>query len=102
MQTSFIPKKPITESRVSGSGVSLFLLLSIILFITAITLALGVWLWQKSLVSQIEKDKVALEAARKSYEEDTINNLVRLNDRIEESKTLLSCLLYTSPSPRDS
>ena len=97
MQTSFIPKKPITESRVASSGVSLFLLLSIILFITAVTLALGVWLWQKSLISQIEKDKAALVAAKDSYEEDTINNLVRLNNRIEESKTLLSQHLAVSP-----
>jgi len=97
MQTSFIPKKPIVETRASGSGVSLFLLLSIILFIAAITLAFGVWLWQKSIISQIEKDKIALEAARKSYEEDTINNLVRLNDRIEESKTLLSNHRAVSP-----
>jgi cytoskeletal protein RodZ len=97
MQTSFIPKKPITESRVSGSGVSLFLLLSIILFITAITLALGVWLWQKSLVSQIEKDKTALEAARNSYEADTIDSLVRLDNRIEESKALLASHVAVSP-----
>ena len=97
MQTSFIPKKPIVESRVGGSGVSLFLLLSIILFITAITLALGVWLWQNSLTSQIEKDKAALVAAKNSYEEDTINNLIRLDDRIGESKALLSKHLAVSP-----
>ena len=97
MQTSFIPKKPIIESQSSGSGVSLFLLLSVILFIVAIALAGGVWLWQKSLISQIEKDKAALLAAKDSYEEGTITPLIRLNDRIEESKNLLANHIAVSP-----
>lgn len=97
MQTSFVPKKPITESRASGSGVGLFLLLSIILFIVAAALAGGVWFWQKSLLSKIEKAKLALVADRNSYEEDAINSLVRLNDRIEESKKLLSNHVAVSP-----
>ena len=97
MQTSFIPKKPITENHVGGSGVSLFLLLSIILFIAALASAGGVWLWQKSLISQIEKDKAALVAVKATYEEDTINPLIRLNDRIEESKKLLAKHVAVSP-----
>jgi len=97
MQTSFIPKKPIVESRPEGSGVSLFLLLSIIFFITAIALAGGIWLWRNSLISQIEKDKADLVAAKSSYEEETINPLIRLNDRIDESKKLLASHIAVSP-----
>ncbi len=97
MQTSFIPKKPIIENSTDSGGMSLFLLLSIILFIVAVSMAVGVWLWQKSLVTQIEKDKAALVAAKDSYEEDTINPLVRLNDRIEVSQTLLNNHLAVSP-----
>ena len=97
MQTSFIPKKPITETRMSGSGVSLFLLLSIILFIVSITLAGAVYLWQKKLVGQIETAKASLAAAKDSYEEDTINPLIRLNDRIEQSKILLTKHIAVSP-----
>ena len=98
MQTSFIPKKPIVESRPGGgSGVSLFLLLSVIIFIVTIALAGGVWLWQKSLAAQVEKDKQALVAAKNSYEEGTINPLIRLNDRIEVSKGLLAQHLAVSP-----
>ena len=97
MQTSFIPKKPIVESRLSGSGISLFLLLAIIIFIVAIAASVGVWLWQKSLVSQLEKDKQALVAAKDSYEENTINPLIRLDDRIEETKTLLVNHLSVTP-----
>ena len=97
MQTSFIPKKPVVESQPSGSGVSLFLLLSIILFIVVVALAGGVWLWQKSLAGQIVKDKQSLVDAKDSYQEGTINPLIRLNDRIEVSKTLLANHLAVSP-----
>jgi len=97
MQTSFIPKKPIVEASSSGSGVSLFLLLSIIIFIVAVALALGVWLWQGSLVKQIAQAKLDLVAAKSSYEEDTINPLIRLSDRISESQTLLANHLAVSP-----
>jgi hypothetical protein len=97
MQTSFIPKKPIIESRNEGSGISLFLLLSIIVFIVAITLGGGIWVWQNSLNAEIIKDKIALQDAKKSYEENTINPLIRLNDRIEESKKLLDSHIAVSP-----
>src|SRR3989339_377344 len=97
MQTSFIPKKPITENRGSGSTMSLFLLISIILLIVSIALAGGVWLWQKALVSQIAKNKDSLVAAKNSYEKDTINSLIRLSDRIEVSKNLLAEHLAVSP-----
>lgn len=97
MQTSFIPKKPIVETRISGGGISLFLLLAIIIFIVSLALAAGIWLWKGALVNQIEADKQALVEAKDSYEEDTINPLIRLDDRIEVSKVLLAKHLSISP-----
>ena len=97
MQTSFIPKKPIVDSRPDGSGISLFLLLAIIVFIVSLALGGGVWLWQKSLISQIEKAKIDLVAAKDSYEEGTINPLIRFNDRLTEAQTLLNRHLAVSP-----
>ncbi|MFA7252766.1 MAG: hypothetical protein WC027_02825 [Candidatus Paceibacterota bacterium] len=97
MQTSFIPKKPIVESRSEGTGISLFLLLSIIVFIVSVAMCGGVWIWQKSLVGQIEKDKADLESARATYEEDAINNLIRLDNRISVSNDLLEQHLAISP-----
>jgi hypothetical protein len=99
MQTSFIPKKPIIESQSRGSSVSIFFVISVILFIIAVGLAVGVWFWQQSLVAQIKKDKDALEKVRTSdsFQEKTINDLVRFNDRIEEAKGLLDRHLAVSP-----
>lgn len=97
MQTSFIPKKPIIENQKEGSGISLFFLLSIIVFIVSIALAAVVFLLQKSLILEIDKDKKELAAARDSYEESTINSLIRLDDRIEVSKSLLAKHLAVTP-----
>jgi hypothetical protein len=97
MQTSFIPKKPITGTPIEGGGISLFLLISIILFIVAVAMAVGVFLWQKSLVAQIEKEKAELVAAKESYEQDTLIPLIRLDDRIVQSNILLSKHLAISP-----
>jgi len=97
MQTSFIPKKPITETSSSGSGVSLFLLISIILFIVAIAASGGVWVWQKQLNNNIEASKLSLEDTKKNYEEKTIKDLIRLDDRIEQTKILLAKHLAVTP-----
>jgi hypothetical protein len=98
MQTSFIPKKPVAGNTHSGGGgVSLFLLLAIIIFIVTIATSFGVWIFQKSLVSKIEKLSESLESSRSSYEEKTIIDLIRLNDRIEQSKSLLNKHIAISP-----
>lgn len=97
MQTSFIPKKPIVESQKVGSSISLFLLLSIIIFIVSLALAGGIYIWKNSLVTRIEDDKKALVADKASYEEATINSLIRLDDRIKVSNDLLSKHLAVSP-----
>lgn len=97
MQTSFIPKKPVVDNHSSGSGISLFLLISIILFIVSVAVAGGVFVWKNSLVKQIAQNKTDLEAVRSSYEEGTINALIRLDDRIKQANILLSKHLAVSP-----
>jgi hypothetical protein len=97
MQTSFIPKKPITESHSGGSGVSLFLLLSIIIFIVAVAMAGGIWVWRGSLLAEIEKDKKSLSDEKGKFEEKTINDLIRLDDRINEANNLLAKHLSVTP-----
>ncbi len=97
LQTSFIPKKPIVEERDYDSGISLFLLISIILFIVALATAGGIWVWKNTLTKQIQENKAQLESVRASYEEGTINSLIRLDDRIKEAKTLLDNHIAVSP-----
>lgn len=97
MQTSFIPKKPITVDQDSGGGVSLFLLIAIIIFIVMIALGGGVWVWKNSLINKIQQAKIDLSEAKASYEEGTINSLIRLDDRMTVSEELLNKHLAISP-----
>jgi cytoskeletal protein RodZ len=100
MQTSFIPKSPTTVARSTRVGMSIFLLLSVIVFIVILALAGGVWLWQNSLISAVNTDKTELAKVRGDatrYNEDDINSLIRLNNRIEETKTLLANHVAVSP-----
>lgn len=98
MQTSFIPKKPIAQDNSGdGSSVSLLTLLAIIIFIVSIGLGAGVWVWKGQLVKQIETDKQNLFKAKNAYEPNTVESLIRLDDRIEVSKNLLGQHIAVSP-----
>ena len=91
-QTSFIPKKPMMQqdARV-GSSVSIFLVISIIIFL--ISLALGGWVfWQKKLlVENIKTEQQIINENKEGLLRDsvTVESIVELNSRIEVSKGLL-------------
>ena len=54
-------------------------------------------MWKGSLTSKIEKDKLDLVTVKSTYEEPTINALIRLDDRIKVSADLLAKHLAISP-----
>ncbi|HEU5114799.1 MAG TPA: hypothetical protein VFT82_03465 [Candidatus Paceibacterota bacterium] len=97
-RTSFIPKKPITASPVrSAPVISLFSLLATVLFIVSLALSGGVFFYQRYLQTQIDSDKVSLDKAKGAFEPDIINQIVRLDTRIETGKQLLSSHLAVTP-----
>lgn len=96
-QTSFIPKKPITEEKGTSSSISLFLLLSIIVFLVALGLAGWVFLQKKMTIQKIEADKVTIDANKSSFETATIEAIIRLDSRIKVAKDLLSNHVSVSP-----
>jgi hypothetical protein len=91
-QTSFIPKNPITQEQRVSTGVNLFLLISIIIFLISASIAGWVFLEKKSLVGRIENEKGIINKNKDSLNKDSVSieNFVELNTRIETSKTLLS------------
>ncbi len=97
-RTSFIPKKPITvaTSR-STPTIGLFALLATVLFIVAIALSGGVFFYQKLLTGQIATDKASFEKAKGAFEPDTINQISRLDTRIETAKQILASHLAVTP-----
>lgn len=98
VRTSFIPKKPIdTAVRPrSGGGLGIFFFLSVILFLGSALLAGGAFLYEKQLASSIVKKSDQLATARAQFEPATIQNLIRLDDRLVYSKQVLSA--HVAPS----
>jgi hypothetical protein len=91
-QTSFIPKKPVAVVGQSSShGTSLFLVISIIIFLVSLGLGGYVYLSKNILIQQIEANQKKIEANKSGVISDTseVENLVSLSSRINIAKQLL-------------
>ena len=86
-QSSFIPKP---------YGSNLFFLLAFLILIASLVGAGVVYLYDKKLDNQIAQAKNDLDLARKSFDQNTVKEFSRLNDKINVSETLLK--QHTAPS----
>lgn len=93
-KTSFIPKKPIQPSLETLSdhktGINFFMLIAMIIFITAILLTAGVFVYKFTLKGAIESQLRTLEKARQSFEPTFIAGASRLNTRIVNVNKILN------------
>lgn len=97
-QTSFIPKKPIvSQPDRAPSAVNLFSLLATILFIVSLALSGGVFFYKQFIVKQITESKITLERAKDAFEPETINQIIRLDTRLDLGKKLLSSHQSVTP-----
>jgi len=99
-KTSFIPKKPIVSQSAgfrAPSTINLFSLLSTVLFIVVIALSGGVFFYKSFVANQIESKKTTLERARDAFDPEIIEQIIRLDMRIENSKKLLAGHLAITP-----
>jgi hypothetical protein len=88
--TSFIPKRPLgTIERAGGGVASLALLLSLLVFIPSILAAGGVFAYQQYLNSAIAQKSASLTAAEAAFDPSAIQDLERLDARINAAQTLL-------------
>lgn len=93
-KTSFIPKKTLAKGvpggkRAKGSAAGFFMLTTGILAALTVLLAVGVFLYQQYLIGSIERKSETLERARAAFEPALIQELVRLDKRIDVGQTLL-------------
>ena len=96
-QTSFIPKKPMTiEASETGSGVNIFLLISIFIFIIAVIASAGVYLYQASLVQGL-KDRVDRLAILQKDDPTTLENIIAFDRQLNLADKLLSQHVAVSP-----
>jgi hypothetical protein len=102
-QTSFIPKKPLTEervatpTRVASASVNIFTFLATIIFFASLISAAGVYLYKLSLTKSVASAKTSLERARSAFEPTLIANMQKLDKRLISSNELLGSHLSLSP-----
>lgn len=92
ISTSFIPKRPLNtaSSQSKGSSIGIVFLITLIIFISALVLAVSVFLYQQFLFQDLDRKKVSLERARAAFDPNLIQELSRLDGRIESSKSILN------------
>jgi hypothetical protein len=96
-QTSFIPKKPVVEERRNNSSISLFLLLSIIVFLVSLGLGGWVFIQKDLLIKNIAAAEDVIKSNKEAFELDTIESMIRLDSRIKIAKGLLANHVSISP-----
>ncbi len=90
-QTSFIPKQPVTEEsrRPHSGGGGILLLLGFLFLIISGAGAAGVFIWNKTILANIEQGRFQLEESKKGFDKSTIATYTKLDSRIGVAKELL-------------
>ncbi|PIT91030.1 hypothetical protein COU17_02550 [Candidatus Kaiserbacteria bacterium CG10_big_fil_rev_8_21_14_0_10_49_17] len=100
-KTSFIPKQPISSTpsvgrKRKGGALSIFTLIAFILIIATIALAIGIFLYQQIITASIASKSETLDRAREAFEPALIQELIRLDERIDSAQEILN--QHISPS----
>ncbi len=95
-QTSFIPKKPLIAENPgtrTREPVSIFLILSIMIFLGSVASVGGVYLWEKTALEQQAVYKETLAQNRSSFGEEQLEIFKKLNTKITLAQEHLNSLL---------
>jgi len=97
-QTSFMPKKPAVEERVRPErSIGLLTLVSIIVFFVSLLIAGGLYGYKIMLVKNVAGLKSDLDRAKAAFEPSVLNNIQKLEKKINASKEILSNHVLISP-----
>jgi hypothetical protein len=100
LRTSFVPKKTLVSRGVAqeGSGIiNPFFSIGIIIFFIATTLAGGAYLYKILLQKQIDADKADLVKAKEAFQEKTIAEWEKRDNRLKVANELLNSHKIVSP-----
>lgn len=95
VQGSFIPKASMAAAS-RGSGAGLLFLLSLLVFVMSVVAAGGAFAYQQYLNGQIAGKNSQLQTAEGAFDASAIQDLVRLDSRLIQARTLLQA--HVSPS----
>lgn len=94
-KTSFIPKQSLEssvapqKSQRRGVGLGIGSFISLIVFLAAVGLSAGLFLYERYLTESIVTKKDTLERARDAFQPALIRELTRLDTRIQAAKEIL-------------
>lgn len=89
--TSFIPKKPLDSGNAyrGGGGAGLLFFIALFIFIASVVAAGAAFAYQNILRSSIADKTASLAKAEGAFDAATIQDLVRMDSRINNASTLL-------------
>jgi len=97
-KTSFIPQKSISrEGGKKKPTAGLFFGAAVLFFAISILASVGVFFYKKILEGRVESKAVSLERAKEAFDPGLIEELSRLNSRIEASDDIISSHLLLTP-----
>jgi hypothetical protein len=96
-QTSFIPKRPIVEDRAVAKPVSLFLVVSIVIFFSMVVSFGVIYFFKSSLAKNIVAMNEQLDLAKNRFEPAKISQLQSLDKRLRASNKVLANHIAVSP-----
>ena len=98
-QTSFIPKKPVTEARapVSRGSVSLFSVIAMIIFVVSSVLLAGSYFYRLTLTNQRDSLSIDIGNKTKTFDADFLRKVTVLDKRIKASNDVLAKHTLVSP-----
>jgi len=97
-QTSFIPKKPIIEQRVTTKRpISILVVISVFIFLTMVIASGGLYFYKNVLTQNIKTMQGDLTKAKGRFEPEKITLLQTLDKRLAMSNKILSKHIAISP-----
>lgn len=96
-QTSFIPKKPMIENRVSSRPIGITTIISIFIFFTILIASVGLFFYESYLERTIVKLENDLNLAKGRFEPSKITQLQVLDKRLNAANEILSKHVALSP-----
>lgn len=98
-QTSFIPKKPVTEARapISRGSVSFFSVLATIIFIVSLVMFGGSYFYKISLQKERDALTARIATKTKTFDMDFLREVTTLDKRIKAANEVLTKHTLVSP-----
>lgn len=98
-QTSFIPKKPVTEARapIPRGSVSFFSILAIVIFVISLVMFGGSYFYKVTLLKERDALTVRIADKTKTFDMEFLREVTTLDKRIKASNEVLAKHSLISP-----